>query len=112
MNKLALNTNKNEFIFFSRNNSDFGSVFTKTKFSQHKKCCSYLGIQIDRNLNFDEQLNKTLKKDGSCYKTNIPNKTSNSSECAHSSFKITCAFTLIVFGYLFSKFIFSKPKTL
>ena len=27
MNKLTLNTNKTELIFFSRNNSDFGSIF-------------------------------------------------------------------------------------
>ena len=38
MNKLNLNTNKTELIFFSGNNSDFGSIFfTKTKFSQNKK---------------------------------------------------------------------------
>ena len=38
MKKLTLNTNKTELIFFSRDNSDFGSIFfTKAKFSQHKK---------------------------------------------------------------------------
>ena len=35
-------------------------------------------------------------------------KTSSSPERAHSSFKITCSFALIIFGNLFSKFICKK----
>ena len=83
--------------------------FTKTKFSTQKSC-RYLGIQIDRNLSFDEQLNKTFKN-GSCSKIDLPNKTSSSPEQAHSSSKITCALTLIIFGNLFPKCICKKPKT-
>ena len=59
LNKLTLNTNKTEFIFFSRKNSDSEYIFYKNEFLQHKKVED---IQIDRNLSFEEQLNKTLKK--------------------------------------------------
>ena len=62
MNRLTLNTNKTELIFFSRDNSDFGSIFYKNEVLTTQKSCRYLGIQIDRNLSFEEQLNKTLKK--------------------------------------------------
>ena len=61
MNKLTFNTNKTEFIFFSRNISDFGFFYINEVLTIHK-ICSHLGIQNDRNLSFDEQLNKTLKK--------------------------------------------------
>ena len=54
MNKLTVNTNKTEINFFSRDNSDFGSFFTKTKFSQHKKVADILvfkltGILVSRS---------------------------------------------------------------
>ena len=62
MNKQTLNTNKTKLIFFSRNNSEFGSTFYKNEVLITEKSCRYLGIQIDRNLCFDEQLNKTLRK--------------------------------------------------
>ena len=62
MNKLILNTNKTELIIFSRDNSDFGSFFYKNEVLTTQKSCRYLGIQLDRNLSFEEQLNKTLKK--------------------------------------------------
>ena len=63
MSKLTLNTNKTELIFFSRDNFDFGSFFFyKNEVLTTQKSCRYLGIQIDRNLSFEEQLNKTLKK--------------------------------------------------
>ena len=62
MNKLKLNTNKTELIFFSPNNSEFGSIFYKNEVLTTQKKCRYLGIQINRNLSFEEQLNKTLKK--------------------------------------------------
>ena len=62
MNKLTLNTNKTELIFFSRDNSDFGSNFYKNEVLTTQKSCRYLAIQTDRNLSFEEQLNKTLKK--------------------------------------------------
>ena len=62
MNKLTLNTNKTELIFFSRDNSDFGHIFYISEVLTKQKSCRYLGIQIDRNLSFEEQLNKTLKK--------------------------------------------------
>ena len=58
----SLNTNKTELIFFSRNNSDFGSIFNKNEVFTTSGSCRYFGIQIERNLIFDEQLNKTLKK--------------------------------------------------
>ena len=62
MNKLTLNTNKTELVFFLRDNSDFGSIFSEIGVFKTQKSCRCLGIQIDRNLCFDEQLNKTLKK--------------------------------------------------
>ena len=62
MNKLTLNTNKTELIFFSRDNSDFGSIVYENEVLTTQKSCRYLGIQIDRNLSFEEQLNKTLRK--------------------------------------------------
>ena len=62
MSKLTLNTNKTKLIYFSRDNSDFGSLFYKNEVLTTEKSCRYLGIQIDRNLSFDEQLNTTLKK--------------------------------------------------
>ena len=63
MNKLTLNTNKTKLLFFSRDNSDFRSIFfCKNEVLTTQNCCRYLGIQIDRNLSFEEQLNKTLKK--------------------------------------------------
>ena len=37
MNKLTLNTNKTELIFFSRHNSDFGSIFYKKRSSHNTK---------------------------------------------------------------------------
>ena len=61
MNKLTVN-GKTNLIFFSRNNSDFGSIFYENEVLTTQKCCRYLDIQIDRNLNFDEQLSKPLKK--------------------------------------------------
>ena len=62
MNKLTLNTNKTELIFFSRKNSDFESIFYKNEVLTTQKSCRYIGIQIERILSFEEQLNKTLKK--------------------------------------------------
>ena len=62
MNKLTLKTKKTELIFFSLDNSDFGSIFYKNEVLTTAKGCRYLGIQIDRNLSIDEQLNETLKK--------------------------------------------------
>ena len=47
MIKVILNTNKTELMVFSRDNSDSWSIFWQTKFSQQKKSCTYLGIQID-----------------------------------------------------------------
>ena len=37
MNKLNLNTNKTELIFFSRTNSDFGSIFLQKQSSHNTK---------------------------------------------------------------------------
>ena len=62
MNKLTLNTNKTEFTFFSRDKSDFRSIFYKNEVLTAQNNCRYLAIQIDRNLSFEEQLNKTFKK--------------------------------------------------
>ena len=45
-------------------------------------------------------------------KINLPYKTSTSPERANSSSKITCAFTLIIFGNRFSKFICKNLKRL
>ena len=65
---------------------------------------------MDRNLSFEEQLNKTLKKKAHA-KINLLYKISSSPERAHCAFKITSAFTIILFGNLFSKFICKKPIT-
>ena len=62
MNKLTLNTNKAELVFFWRDNSDSGYIFYKNEVLTTQKSCRYLGIQIDRNLGFEEQLNNTLNK--------------------------------------------------
>ena len=61
MNQLTLNTNRTELIFFSRDNSDFESIFYKNEVLTTERSCRYPGFQIDRNLSFDEQLKKTLK---------------------------------------------------
>ena len=61
MNKLTFNKNKTKLLFFSRDNSDFGSILNKNEVLTTQKICRYLGIQIDRNLSFDERLSKTLK---------------------------------------------------
>ena len=45
MNKLTLNTNKTELIFFSRDKSDFGSIFFQ-KFSQQKKVADTLVFKM------------------------------------------------------------------
>ena len=39
MNKLTLNTNKTELIFFSRDNSEFGSIFYKNEVLTSQKSC-------------------------------------------------------------------------
>ena len=57
-----MNTKKTESIFFSRDNSDFGSVFYQNEVLTTQKSSRYIGIQIDRNLSFEEQLEKTWKK--------------------------------------------------
>ena len=62
MNNLILNTNKAEIIFFLRKTSNFGSIFYKNEVLRTQKSCRCLGSQIDRNFNFEEHLNKTLKK--------------------------------------------------
>ena len=46
MNKLTLNTNKTELVFFSCDNSDFGSIFLKTKFSQHNKVADIWAFKL------------------------------------------------------------------
>ena len=61
MNKLTFNKNKIEFIFFSRKNSDLGFFYINEVLTI-QKICRHLGIQNNRNLSFDELLNKTLKK--------------------------------------------------
>ena len=62
MNTLTLNTNLIKLFFFSRDNSDFGSIFYKNEVLTSQKNCRYLGIQIDRNSSSEEKLNKSLKK--------------------------------------------------
>ena len=50
MNKLTLNTNETELTMFSRNSSDFGSVFLNTKFPQHKKLADILVFKFTGTL--------------------------------------------------------------
>ena len=61
MDKLSLNTKK-QVIKVSRNNSNFGPDCFKTDVFTTQKCCRFHETQIDRYLQFDEQLTKTLKK--------------------------------------------------
>ena len=50
-------------LFLSLDNSDIGSIFFhKNEVLTTQKSCRYLSIQIERNLSFDKQLNKTLRK--------------------------------------------------
>ena len=111
MNKLTLNTNKTELIFFSRDNSDFGSIFYKNEILTTQKSCRYLGIQIARILSFEEQLNKTLKKMAHAIRSIYPTRHQvplnarillKSLVLSHLSFSAT---------FFFSKFICKKPKT-
>ena len=65
MNKLTLNTNKTQLIFFSPDNFDFGSIFFQKRSSHNtEKIADILvfKLTIDRNLSFEEQLNKILKE--------------------------------------------------
>ena len=62
MNKQILKINKNELINFLEEYCCFRICFSQKRTSHNKKICIYLGIQIDRNLSFDEQLIKNLKK--------------------------------------------------
>ena len=64
MNKLDISRHKykqNPIHFVSSKYSDLGSFSYKNKVLTTQKCCRYLGIQIDRDPNFDEQLNIELK---------------------------------------------------
>ena len=109
MNKLTLNTNKRELIFFSRKNSDFESIFFyKNEVLATQKSCRYIGIQIDRNLSFEEQLNKTLKKKAHAIISIYLIRHQVPLNARILLLKIACVFTLIVFGNLFSQFICKK----
>ena len=46
MKKLTLSTNKTQLIFFSRDNSDFGSVYYKTRSSQQTKVADIMVIKL------------------------------------------------------------------
>ena len=108
INELTLNTNKTELIFFSRDNSDFGSFYYKNEVLTTQKSCRYLGI--DRNLSFEEKLNKTLKKRAHAIRSiylirdQVPLTTRilllKSLVLSHLSFS----------AIFFSKFICKKPK--
>ena len=50
MNKLTLNTNKTELIFFSRDESDFGYIFNKNEFLTTKKVADILVFKLTRIL--------------------------------------------------------------
>ena len=46
MNKLTLNTNKTKVIFFSRDNSDFGSILYKNEVLTTKKVADILVFNL------------------------------------------------------------------
>ena len=50
MNKLFLNTNKTELIFFLRNNSDFGSMFYKNEVLTTQKIADILVFKLTKIL--------------------------------------------------------------
>ena len=99
--------NKLTSITFSRDNSDFGSIFYKNEVLTTQKSCRYLGIQIGRNLSFDELLNKTLKKMAhsmrSFYLIRHP--------IPLNARIILKSLLLSHFRQSLSKFIYRKPKT-
>ena len=111
MNKLTLNTNKTDLIFFSSDNSDFRSIFYKNEVLTTQKSCRYLGIQIYRNLSFGGQLNKTLKKMARAIRSiylirhQVPLN-------ARILLLKSLVFSHLSFSAIFfSKFICKKPKT-
>ena len=62
MNELTLNTNKTELIFFSHDIFDFGSISLQKQISHNRKKWQISWYSNWQESNFDEQLNKTLKK--------------------------------------------------
>ena len=62
-NQLTLNRDKTEIIIFKNdNNSHITEILYDSNKIKIKDCCRYLGIMIDRNLQFHAQLNKMLAK--------------------------------------------------
>ena len=63
---LTLNRDKTKIVVFSKNGESKIEQFHSNGIFIEPTSCRYLDIMIDNNLNFDIQLNKTLKN-GTCY---------------------------------------------
>ena len=85
-NQLTLNRDKTEIdIFKNDNNSHIREILYDKNLIKIKDCCRYLGIMIDRNLQFHAQLNKMLAKMPTSVRS-IFRKTSNSFKSKNNSF--------------------------
>ena len=85
-NQLTLNRDKTEIIIFKNdNNSHIRDILYDKNKIEFKDCCRYLGIMIDRNLQFHAQLNKMLAKMAT-FKFILFSETSNSSKSKNNSF--------------------------
>ena len=111
MKKLTLNTNKTELIFFSRDNFNFGSIIYKNEVLTIWKSYRYLGIQIDWNLSFDEQLKKTLKKMAHAIRSIYVKRHQVPLNARILLLKPLVLSQLSSSAIFFSKFICKKPKT-
>ena len=68
--KLKLNENKTEFLFVARKDDDTGTEFRSMKINNEeinfKECVRDLGVLIDSNLTFEQQINEVVRKSGYC----------------------------------------------
>ena len=61
-NKMTLNRDKTELLYFSKEKQEFSDLEFRGEKIKPLSDCRYLGIQIDKYLNFKKQLNKCLSK--------------------------------------------------
>ena len=59
---MTLNRDKTELLYFSKEIQEFSDLEFRGEKIKPLSDCRYLGIQIDKNLNFKKQLNKCLSK--------------------------------------------------
>ena len=61
-NKLSLNVSKTNFLFFSNSSNKNINLILSNKPLEQKQCTKYLGIYIDENLNWSNQINNICTK--------------------------------------------------